>query len=228
VRAAFETVKGNPLLNAAAHLGLNCAMGPKDLGTLPEALVDLDGAQIVFARGKTGVGRLCPLLPETVQALRDYLTFRAKFKSVTPAAAGLFFRTRQGMPYARNFGGTGQDAGHKDNLLGRRWNEAVKLPFSGLRSTFATHADDWHDQRAVDVVMGHKVGKVGRHIRRHYAKRFPSERARRLVEHVWRLAFGGASEATPSPAPGGSAPPAVPDPGRGPGDSPATGRTPPG
>lgn len=200
VAAAFKVVKDNPLLNAAAHLGLMCAFTPKDVGTLPEASVDLDAAEIRFARGKTGVARLCPLLPPAVDALRAYLEYRRRFKSVKPAAAGLFFRTREGMPYDRWFGsgdGDESNAGHRDNLLSRRWTTAVGLPFSGLRSTFATHADDWSDQRAIDVVMGHKVGKVGRHIRKHYAKQFSPERARELVEVVWLRAFGKAVPSSP-------------------------------
>ncbi len=197
---AFDAVKDNPLLNAAAHLGLACAMGPKDVGTLPEHTVNLDAAEIRFPRGKTGIHRLCPLPHESVKALRDYLTFRAKFKSIRPEAVGLFFRTREGMPYARHWKSDGQDAGRKDNLMSRQWKDATGLPFSGLRSTFATLADDWADQRAVDVVMGHKVGKVGRHIRRHYAKKFNADRARQLVDHVWRLAFLSEVPATPSPA----------------------------
>jgi hypothetical protein len=63
LRSAFKTVSDSPFLTAAAHLGLNCGFIPKDAATLPESVVDLAGALIVFPRGKTGVGRICPLLP---------------------------------------------------------------------------------------------------------------------------------------------------------------------
>jgi integrase len=197
VIATAEKVRGKPFLNAAFHLGLNCGFIPKDVGTLPERFVDLDAGLITFPRGKTGVERLCVLVPETVAALREYLAHRAKLNSCRPEAKGLLFRTREGMPYARHFMHSSGDEtvpGHNDNLLTAQWREAVGLPFSGLRSTFATIADDWHDSRAVDVVLGHKVDREGRGIRRrHYAKRFNPDRVRLLIAWLWPHAFGRAS-----------------------------------
>lgn len=195
IAAAFKAVTGNPFLNAAAHLGLNCAFGPKDIGTLPDALVDVDGAMIRFPRGKTGVARLCPMVPETVAALRAWLEYRARLNSCHAFAVGLFFRTREGRPYAREYHRADpMDAARHESLLTAQWSEKVGLPYSGLRSTFATLADDWPDERAVDMVMGHKVGKRGGHVRsKSYAKKFNPDRVVRLVAAVWPLAFGRAT-----------------------------------
>jgi hypothetical protein len=68
----------------------------------------------------------------------------------------------------------------------------VGLPYSGLRSTLATLLDDWPDERAVDVLLGHQGGKKGKHIRTvHYARQFNPERARRAVEYAYAQVFFG-------------------------------------
>lgn len=198
----FELARDNPALNAFAHLALNCAFIPKDIAELPDdpRIVDLDNAEIRFARGKTGVSRLCPLMPETVKALRRYIEFRDN-SEVENHAQGLFFRTRQGRPYYCVYVDqeNPDDAGFENNNVSRYWSRKIKVPLSSLRSTFATFADDWHDERAIDVVMGHKVGRTGRHIRQsHYAKKFKPERARALVEYVWKTAFPAAAAIVPS------------------------------
>jgi hypothetical protein len=201
VRDAFAAAKRarrrNSLLWPAAHLGLNGAFNAEDVATLPEALVDLDGAMIKFPRGKTGVGRIVPLMPETVDALRWYLDRRPDAENAE--AEALFFRTRKGYPIAKVWGEI-DEAGVHENVISRRWGRHVGLPFTGLRSTVATWADDWPDQRAVDMLMGHKVGRVSGHVRaRHYAKKVNPERVRLLVVRLWQLAFGPEVQ---SPLPG--------------------------
>jgi integrase len=184
VRRAFLRVKRSPLLRAAGWLALNCAFGPKDIGTLPESVVDLDAGAITFPRGKTGVGRQCVLWRPTVLALRAYLANRPP--ACRGSAAGLFFRSSNGLPHYRE--PEGEDAGAKYDGIGNRWCKLTGLPLGGLRATFATIADEWEDQRAVDVVMGHRSKGTIR--QRHYAKRMDRERIRRLVEHIRPRAFG--------------------------------------
>ena len=211
LRAAFAAVRDKPVLHAAGHLALNGAFGPMDLGTLPEALVDLDRGLILFARGKTSLGRACGLVPETVAAVRAYLKVRSP--RCDPTAEGLLFRTPGGLPYVRYKSKGGEGAvddnggpvpGREYNGLGHRWRMETGLPLSGLRSTFATLADDYADQRAVDLVMGHRSKQTIRS--RHYAKKFKPDRVRALCEHVWRLAFGRTD-----PTPRTGRPPADPD-----------------
>lgn len=198
---AFERIKDNPMLNAAGHLGLNCGMIPIDIGTLPEEFVRLDDAIIIFPRGKTGVSRICPLVPETVAACRAWLEKRSRLKC-DESATGLFFRTRQGFPLARTILQDDEsDQATDHNALTRTWSRVVGKPFGGLRSTFATHADDWPDQRAIDMVLGHKVGRVSGHIRvRNYAKKFNPDRVRKLVSAIWPLFFGREAPSSQAPA----------------------------
>jgi integrase len=194
-RAAFDAVADSPMLSAAAHLALCGAFGPKDLATLPESVVNLQTGEVRFPRGKTGVGRQCYLTPEAVAAVRRWLDQRGGL--CDPAAAGLLFRSRTGLPYARDEVDPDAPgaAGTPYNSIGNQWHKLTGLPLSGLRSTFATIADDWHDQRAVDVVMGHKSGHSIRS--KHYAKRVNPERIRQLCEHVWLHAF---AQGPPRPA----------------------------
>lgn len=187
LRGALLRVKDSPMLRAAGWLGLNCAFGPKDVAELPESSIDWKESIIRFRRGKTGVSRLCVLWPCTLIALRKYMTGRGA--ACDASAAGLVFRTSNGLPYARSR--ADDDAREKPATwhdgVGNRWHKVTGLPFSGLRSTFATAADDWTDQRAVDLVLGHKRRDIRRE---HYAKRVDPERIRALMAHVWAGVFG--------------------------------------
>jgi hypothetical protein len=203
LRRAYTISKADPLLRAAFHLGFASAFAPIDVAMLPESFVDLAGAEIRFPREKTGFARACPMMPDAVDAMREWLVFRRKIRKVQPDAAHLMFYTRQGHCLHKWWAGEDDTAaGYKNNRLSRRWSQVVGLPFSGLRSAFASIADDWTDQRAIDVVMGHSVGKTGKHVRqKHYAKKFSIERARKLVEYVWLTVFPEVATSTPSPSP---------------------------
>ncbi|MBI2477319.1 MAG: hypothetical protein HYV60_01305 [Planctomycetia bacterium] len=81
-------------MKAMILLGVNCGFGNGDCGQLPMEAIDLDGGWLDFPRPKTGIGRRCPLWPETIQAMRDYLPTR---KTPTDADnAGQLFVTRCG------------------------------------------------------------------------------------------------------------------------------------
>jgi hypothetical protein len=192
IKAVFKAVKPHPLLNAAAHLGLNGGFIPIDIATLPDAAVDLRAREITFPRGKTGMGRYCWLMPGTAKAMRDYLKVRPPRK---PECEHLFFVNGDGGPLARDHVDESDPGApvSDSNALLREWYRAgVPGAFSGLRSTFATIADNtWDDERAIDTVLGHKVGRKQGHVRStNYSKYFNPRRARELCEHVWRLAFG--------------------------------------
>jgi hypothetical protein len=204
IRRAFLRVSRNRMLRAVGWLALCGAFAPKDLGTLPEKIVDLDCGYIRFPRGKTGVGRLCWLPPCARMAVKRYLDNRGVECCAT--AEGLLFRSSTGLPYFRE--PTGEDTGSRYDSIGNQWSKIVGLPLSGLRSTFATLADDWPDQRAVDVVLGHLSGHSMSVRRSHYAKKLNPERVRRLVCAVLPLAFGrkipapaAEREETPQPLP---------------------------
>lgn len=217
LRTAFLTVKDRPHLRAAGWLALCAAMQPKDLGLLPEANVDLDKGLVTFARGKTAVGRMAWLPPCAVVAVRKYVATRPTGHG---PAKGLLFVTSNGQPYYRD--AEGDEPGGRYDSLGNQWSKVTGLPISGLRSTFATIADDDADQRAVDVIMGHKAGHFARKVRsKHYAKRFDPDRVKRVVSRVVVLAFGRklrapqpavVAQASPAqPSAGPNAPAATPD-----------------
>jgi integrase len=187
LRKAFLAVRKTPALRAAGWLGLCGAFGPKDIGTMPEALVNLDTGYIRFPRGKTGFSRLAWLPPAARIALRRYMAQRPGV--IDPSAKGLLFRTKTGMPYYRD-PGPEDPTGYKYDTIGYQWGRKTGLPFSGLRATFATWADDAPDQRAVDLVLGHSGHHASSIRSRHYAKAFNPERVRELVQRVVKLAMG--------------------------------------
>lgn len=187
LRDAFRRVRKLPLLRAAGYLGLCCAFSPKDVAHLPESAVDLATGFVTFPRGKTGVARLCWLTPRARVVLRRYLMQRPD--ACGPTAKGLFFRTANGLPYYRD---AADDSGsNRFDGIGNRWSKLVGLPFSGLRSTFATRADAEADHRAIDTVMGHVSRQSIRS--RHYAKRIDPQRIESLTRRVvaWALKLVG-------------------------------------
>jgi len=189
LRESFATVQSKPFLLAAWHLGFGSGFILSDLGALREDQVDLDAGVIQFptGRGKTGMDRLCALHPLGVAALREYL--RTRPAKCDDSARGLFFRTTQGTPIAKLY--EGEARSYAANALKRPWRNRVGLPYTGLRTTLASLLDDWTDQRAVDVILGHKSTERAKHIRTvHYAKQFNPERALRAVEHLYAQVFG--------------------------------------
>ena len=57
-------------------LAINCALGNADVARLPLSALDLDKGWLTYPRPKTGIMRRCPLWPETIRAVRDWLTQR--------------------------------------------------------------------------------------------------------------------------------------------------------
>jgi integrase len=83
-----------PSMRAMILLGINCGFGNADCATLPIRALNLDAGWINFPRPKTGLDRRCPLWPETVKALRDWLKVRPDPKGDTDP--GLVFITAVG------------------------------------------------------------------------------------------------------------------------------------
>lgn len=138
-------------LKAMILLGINCGFGNADCGTLPKSAVDLKNGWIDFPRPKTGIGRRCPLWPETVAALRKWLKVR-------PAAASdeldaLVFVTSKGSSWFKD---------SSDNPVSKEMRKLLsKLKINGernfytLRHTHRTIADKGRDRSAADYIMGH-------------------------------------------------------------------------
>src|SRR5262245_44460523 len=83
-------------LKAMILLGVNAGFGNHDIATLPLSALDLEGGWVRYPRPKTGIGRRCPLWPETVAALHETLALRLAPRH--DDAAGLVFVTTRGRP----------------------------------------------------------------------------------------------------------------------------------
>jgi len=165
-------------LKAMLLLGINCGLGNADVGTLPVSALDLDSGWVTYPRPKTGIGRRCPLWPETAAAIREALARRPSPKS--PADAGLAFLTPRGNSW---------HTGTTDNPLSNAVAKLLRtlglggrkgLNFYTLRHTFRTVADGAKDQPAADHIMGHEVA----HMSSVYREGIADERLKAVTDHV--------------------------------------------
>lgn len=171
------------LLSAASQpvksmilLGINAGFGNSDIGSLPIASLGLDRGWIEFPRPKTGIARRCPLWPETVAALREWIALR-------PATddGEIVFVTRRGFSWAK------RKADSPVSKEFRKLADRLKLPgsFYWLRHTFQTAADGSRDFVAVRLIMGH----VGSDIADEYRERIEDERLLAVTSYVRKWLF---------------------------------------
>lgn len=93
------TLTADPTLKAMLLLGVNCGFGNTDVASLPQSAVDLEDGWVEFPRPKTEIERRIPLWPETVAALMEAISKRAKAKDRDDA--DLCFLTKYGKPWVR-------------------------------------------------------------------------------------------------------------------------------
>jgi integrase len=170
-------------MKAMILLGINAGLGNSDCGNLTLADVNLETGFLDSVRPKTGIGRRCPLWPETVQALKDALAARPEPKK--EEHAGLVFVTRCGDSWhtGTTDGPLSRETGKLLHRLGI--NGRTGLGFYTLRHTFRTVADEAKDQPAADFIMGHESG----HMSSVYRERIGDERLKAVSDHVrnWLL-----------------------------------------
>jgi len=190
-------------LRAMILLGINGGMGNTDCARLPIKAVDLEGAVIEFDRPKTGIERVVPLWPETVEAIRLVLAQRPK-----PAgheAEKLVFLTAYGRPWVRENLHRAEDNGIEKvvsvDAIGEEFGKLLNhlglkrkgLGFYALRHTFRTWADEVRDQHAIHRIMGHAIpGMSGI-----YVERIELHRLRAVVDHVRNKLFGKPDASVP-------------------------------
>jgi hypothetical protein len=206
LRECLEQCRRDPMRLAWLTLGINCAFHNADIATLTRDVVKLDGPRPVidFRRGKTTIGRVAPLMPATVAALKAY----KRPAPIDPAHDGLFFLSSTGRPLIRDLPQEGiiGDTVHVDEV-GKYWvRQWPKLepgrgntrrkgskPFSGLRTTFGTVATRLSktvaDDLAADIVMGH-ASATGTTRRRWYVEEVNVEAVAEFVARVWAEAWG--------------------------------------
>jgi integrase len=195
-----------PKWRAMILLGVNGGLGNTDIARLTWASVDLAKGMLNYPRHKTGVARLVPLWPETIEAMQAV--------SPGPEPAGLVFRTRFGLPWidsgkdclSMEFGKLLRRIGvRRRKVKDASGQERTVLPYGyyTLRRTFRTVADEVGDQHAVHLVTGHVVpGMAGL-----YVQRIGLPRLRAVVDHVRAWLWAEAS----CPWPRGSVRPPVED-----------------
>jgi integrase len=169
--------RARPVLKAMILLGLNCGFGNADCGRLPRSALDLEGGWVNFARPKTGVGRRCPLWPETVAALRAALAVRPEPKE--PGLEGLVFITNKGKCWAKE-DTNGPVSRATTTLLEQLGLHRPGIGFYTLRHTFETVGGESRDQVAVDHIMGH----VRDDMASVYREKISDERLRAVADHV--------------------------------------------
>jgi len=185
----FSPEQLRALLDAASEplrtmilLGLNCAFGNADVGRLRMRAVNLESGWINYPRPKTGIPRRCPLWPETVAALRNWLARRPVPKDLDHK--DLVFVTKQRGPWASD---------KADSPVTKEFAKVLKrlglakpgLGFYALRHTFRTKADATRDFPACRAIMGHSDDSMDAA----YTEAIDDSRLVAVVEHVRRWLF---------------------------------------
>ena len=179
-------------MRAMIWLGINAGLGNGECAMLTKQVVDLDAGWLDYPRSKTGVGRTCPLWPETVQALRAAIDSRPTPKN--PKHEDRVFITKYGRSW---------EATEKDRPVSKEMTKVLKtagvarpgLNFYALRHTLQTIGQQTLDKDAVRWIMGHAedAGDMGAV----YNEEGPSEeRLRRVTEHVREWLRSNATESS--------------------------------
>lgn len=184
LRAVIQTA--GTQVRAMVYLAINCGFGNSDCANLTLDAVDLDGAMVEFPRPKTGVERRCPLWPETVAAIRDWLRERPTPK--LPEDANLVFVTAKMKQSWRGKGCANPIASEMSKVLDQAGIRREGLNFYALRHTFATIGGDTGDQVATSYIMGHAPKSDD--MAAVYRKKVFDHRLHKVVDHVRQWLFG--------------------------------------
>lgn len=172
--------RANPTFRAMILLGVNCGLGPADLGRLRWHMVDLERRRLTFPRPKTGAVRLGHVWQRTREALRRVRSLKHNRLAIEKEGdAALVFLTRKGLPYYRErevHGDVEVNGVKVKKLLGVAVDNAISVTFGRiarqlhlegvtfyrLRHTFKTLGKKARDPRASDLMMGHKDKSMGK------------------------------------------------------------------
>ncbi len=166
-----------PPMKAMILLGINCAYGNHDCGTLPMSALDLKRGWVDFPRPKTSIERRCPLWPETVEAIKKAISSQPKAKLLDHKH--LAFVTARGGPWAKE---TAESPVYLEfrKLLDKLGLRRRGVAFYALRHSFATVGGDSRDQIAVNFVMGHSDPSMASN----YRQSIEDERLRDVTDFV--------------------------------------------
>jgi integrase len=198
-------IKGADIpLRAMIFLGINGGFGNTDCAGLPLKAINFAQSVIEFDRPKTGVERIVPLWPATLEALRQSVACRPS--ATSPEADRLVFLTTFGQPWVRETIHRAADNSIEKvvnldainhaftKLLQKLGLKRKGVGFYALRHTFRTWADEVRDQHAIHRIMGHTIpGMAGI-----YVEEISLDRLRAVVNHVRSKLFGTAETSQPA------------------------------
>lgn len=171
--------RANPTFRAMILLGVNCGLGPADLGRLRWHMIDLERRRLTFPRPKTGVMRVGFLWKRTREALTRVRSLKRNRQAIQmDGDAAMVFITRKGRPYYR------EREVHKEievagstvkKLFGIAVDNAISITFGRmarelkldgvtfyrLRHSMKTLGKRARDREALDLMMGHKDTSTG-------------------------------------------------------------------
>ncbi len=182
-------------LRTMVLLAVNCGFGPTDLSRLPMQYIDLEEGLIDYPRPKTEADRVCPLWPETIEAIQEWIPKRPKPKD--RANNDLLFLTVRGAPFLK----VAVDGTHKD-AAGQEFNKVLNrlglkrrgIGLYALRHTFRTIADDARDTVAANLIMGH----VDNSMAAVYREDVAIDRLRAVTDHVRQWLFPPDEDSKPT------------------------------
>jgi integrase len=166
-------------LRSMLLLAINGGLGNSDVAKLPLTALDLQGGWLNFHRPKTGIKRRIPLWPETIKALKDWLSQRPAAKGDAPD--DLVFVTQRGGSWSK----TAADnpvCKETAKLLKRLELHSAGLNFYSMRRTFRTIASEARDEAAADAIMGHAPRSDD--MASIYRQRIGDDRLKAVTDHV--------------------------------------------
>ena len=141
--------------NAMIILAINAGLGNNDIGQLPLKALDLKRGWLNYPRPKTGIKRRCPLWPETIKSLKEWLDMRPT-NSKSEADAALIFLTVRGNGWTKDL--TDRPITKETRKLLDRLKIIGNRNFYAIRHTFEIIGGESRDQVAVNAIMGHDDG----------------------------------------------------------------------
>ncbi|MFO7904290.1 MAG: tyrosine-type recombinase/integrase [Planctomycetota bacterium] len=170
---------GQPQLRTMVLLAINCGFGNADCGRLRDS--DIQDGWIRIYRHKTGEERDCPLWPETLEAINQWLEVRTK------QCGDLVFVTKYGGSWHKENGEKSPISQAFKRVTGKL---DIKPSFYKLRHTFQTVCDRSQIPRYVTrQIMGH----AGQSISDDYSHGVTDEQLRNAASavHDWLFGEGG-------------------------------------
>lgn len=162
----------NPQFKAIVLVGINCGLGPADIGRLRWRNINMETGELNMPRGKTGTERKGYLWKKTREALENVKGLKHNELAIEKDGEdALVFVSRTGKAMYREEGEIaveGQAVGVKIHqaitITFRRCVRDLKIAgvsFYRLRHTFKTLGKKAKDRDALNLMMGHREGTMG-------------------------------------------------------------------